>query len=187
MHWLVQEVMPLVWAQNPDIPCLIAGADLPPRLAGTVTDTRVELLGHVPDLSTAYGRARLTIAPLRFGAGIKGKVLEAFAAGMACIMTPIAAEGLPLTDLMRAAVAEDAAGLAELICQLHADQDRSAALGQEGLAMVREGFSHKSIGIALARALDPLPNLRLVQDTDQNRVTTLGKFQSAGGSVLMPT
>jgi glycosyltransferase involved in cell wall biosynthesis len=179
MHWLVQEVMPLVWAQNPAIPCLIAGADLPPRLAAIAIDPRVELLGHVPDLSIAYGRARLAIAPLRFGAGIKGKVLEAFATGMACIMTPIAAEGLPLSELMREAVAEDAADMAKLICQLYANQDRSAAIGQAGLEMIREGFSDKAVRVALARAIDPLSN----QGAENNRVTTLSEFRSARGQV----
>src|SRR5206468_504049 len=83
MHWLVHDLMPLVWAQEPALSCLVVGADLPLRLAATVTDPRVQLLGHVPDLSSVYGRARLAVAPLRFGAGIKGKVLEAFAAMLA--------------------------------------------------------------------------------------------------------
>jgi glycosyltransferase involved in cell wall biosynthesis len=159
MHWLVQDVMPLVWARDPAIPCLIAGADLPLRLAASVTDPRVQLLGHVPDLSAVYGRARLAVAPLRFGAGVKGKVLEAFSAGLACIMSPIAAEGLALSEPLNRAVAEDAAGMADLICQLHGDADRCAAIGQAGLAMVRREFGELGVGAALARAIDPLANL----------------------------
>ncbi len=154
MHWLTQDVMPLVWARDPEIMCLIAGGDLPQRLAAVVTDRRVQLLGHVPDLATLYGRARLAVAPLRFGAGIKGKVLEAFAAGLACVMTPVAAEGLPMPAPLHRAVAQDAAGMAELICRCHSEPDLSAAMGQAGLDMLRGSFSQPSVGAALARALD---------------------------------
>jgi O-antigen biosynthesis protein len=155
VQWLVQEVMPLVWAQNPHIPCLVAGADLPPRLAAIVTVPRTELLGYVPDVSTIYTRVRLAIAPLRFGAGIKGKVLEALAAGLACVMTPIAAEGLPLPAQLNQAIADEPASMANLICQLHADPERSAALGQAGLNMVRQEFSEQRTSATLARAVDP--------------------------------
>jgi glycosyltransferase involved in cell wall biosynthesis len=178
MHWLVQDVMPLVWAQDPAIPCVIAGADLPPRLAATVADPRVQLLGHVPDLSTVYGRARLAVAPLRFGAGIKGKVLEAFAAGLACVMTPVAAEGLPLSAPLCKLVAEDAACMANLICQLHADEGRATGIGHAGLAMVRQAYSEQGVGAALAAALDPIPSPGLRDSTGENRVTSLSEHRS---------
>ena len=181
MHWLVQEVMPLVWAQDPTLPCLIAGADMPPRLAALVTDPRVRLLGHVPDLSTAYGRARLAVAPLRFGAGMKGQVLEAFAAGLACVMTPVAVEGLFLSDALRANVADDAQGLASLIGQLHADPGRSDAIGQAGLAMVRQVFNHSSVAAALAQALDPLSSPQSRHTSDDSHVVSLGERRSARG------
>jgi glycosyltransferase involved in cell wall biosynthesis len=179
MHWLVQDVMPLVWAQDPAISCAIAGADLPPRLAATVSDPRVQLLGHVPDLFTVYSRARLAVAPLRFGAGIKGKVLEALAAGLACVMTPVAAEGLPLSALLCTSVAEDAASIAHRICQLHADEGRATAIGHAGLAMVRQEFSEQGVAATLAQALDPLSGLRLGRSTPENRVTSLNDHRSA--------
>jgi glycosyltransferase involved in cell wall biosynthesis len=182
VQWLVQEVMPLVWEQNPHIPCLVAGADLPARLAAMVTVPRMELLGYVPDVSTVYNRARLAIAPLRFGAGIKGKVLEAFSAGLACVMTPVAAEGLPLSAPLGHAVATNAASMANLVCQLHADADRSASMGQAGLALVRQMFSERATEAALARALDPLVNQSSKYSSGENRVTVLSDYRSALGT-----
>jgi O-antigen biosynthesis protein len=120
-----------------------------------MSDPRVQLLGHVDDLSQVYGRVRLAIAPLRSGAGIKGKVLEAFAAGLPCVMTPVAAEGLPLPDALTALIAGDAAGLAAVICRLHEDANQSARLGQAGITMVCRHFSEAHVRVALAAAIAP--------------------------------
>ncbi len=154
-HWLVHSVMPLVWERNSDASCLIVGAGMPPKLAGTLSDPRVQLLGHVDDLSKVYGRVRLAIAPLRSGAGIKGKVIEAFATGLPCVMTPVAAEGLPLPEALCELIAGDAEGLAALICRLHEDADYSARLGQAGMSMVCRHFSEAHVRVALAAALAP--------------------------------
>jgi hypothetical protein len=54
----------------------------------------VEVVGQVPDLSGVLGRIRLTVVPLRYGAGVEGKVLDSFAAGVPCVMSSVAAEGL---------------------------------------------------------------------------------------------
>jgi glycosyltransferase involved in cell wall biosynthesis len=157
--WLVQEVMPLVWKKEPTIECLVVGDNLPPRLAVAVTDPRIKLLGHVPDLTTVYSHARLAVAPLRFGAGIKGKVLEAFAAGVTCVMTPIAAEGLPLSSLAQTAVGESREALAELICQLHDDADLNATIGHAGMEMLQQAFSNSCVVTFLAGALDPFSEM----------------------------
>jgi glycosyltransferase involved in cell wall biosynthesis len=156
VHWLVHGVMPLVWERNADASCLIVGAEMPPRLAVTMSDPRVQLLGHVDDLSQVYGRVRLATAPLRSGAGIKGKVLEAFAAGLPCVMTPIAAEGLPLSDTLKELVADDAKDLAALICRLHEEAEHSARLGQAGLSMVCRHYSEAHVRMALAAAIAPI-------------------------------
>ena len=62
---------------------------------------------------------RLTVAPLAFGAGIKGKVLESLAAGVPCVCSPIAAEGLDLPEALTRWIAGDTHGLARAILTLH--------------------------------------------------------------------
>lgn len=99
------------------------------------------------------GAARLAVAPLRFGAGIKGKALKARAAGLACARTPIAAEGLPLTQMLAGCAAEDTTDLAGLIVALHSDAARNAALARAGAAL-RQQFSQRSVETALAEASD---------------------------------
>ena len=83
------------------------------------------------DLTTVFDRVRLTVAPLGFGAGIKGKVLESFAAGTPCVMSPVAAEGLSLPADLERLVGKTNQQLADLICELHADGERGAVAGLE--------------------------------------------------------
>jgi glycosyltransferase involved in cell wall biosynthesis len=155
--WLLSEVMPAVWAKQSDLDLYIVGADLPPALSKkfATVSPRVHLLGCVPDLRPLYDTARLAVAPLRFGTGIKGKVLEAWAAGIPCAMTPIAAEGLPLIGELRGMVAENGEGLAQIILDLHTDIARAELLGRECRAMLRKRFSLKQERAALSAAIKP--------------------------------
>jgi len=145
LHYLIGETMPLVWREDPAITCAIVGHGwTPERLSRR--DPRIHLLGPVDDLDTVFDTIRLTVAPLRFGAGIKGKVLDSFAAGLPCVMTPTAAEGLPLTPPLQALVADTPAGLAELILHYHRDQAASQICGAEARLVTAQLSGDRVIG-----------------------------------------
>jgi len=123
------------------------------RLAGL--DPRIKISGPIANLDEVFATARLSVAPLRFGAGIKGKVLESFGAGLPCVMTPIAAEGLSLPPALNALVGRDAAKLAEHVLRLHADEESNTAAGQAAGAIARERYSQHAVVEALRAALAP--------------------------------
>jgi glycosyltransferase involved in cell wall biosynthesis len=149
---LIRDILPLVWARDPGITCRIIGHGWDAaRLPGV--DPRIEVLGAVDDLDAVLGQARLSVAPLRFGAGLKGKVLDSLAAGLPCVMTPIAAEGLELTGPLAGLVGADAPALAELILRLHADRDANEQIGALGRRMMAEGFCQEAVTSKLAHAL----------------------------------
>jgi glycosyltransferase involved in cell wall biosynthesis len=151
-YHLTRDIMPLVWQADPAIICRIVGQGWQAsRLSEH--DERIEVTGAVSDLDEVLAGVRLTVAPLRFGAGIKGKVLESFAAGLPCAMTPIAAEGLLLADLRRELVAEDPAGLAGLIVQLHADGEANARIGDQAAQLAATAFSQEQVTAALRSVL----------------------------------
>jgi hypothetical protein len=141
-----------VWARNPGLTCKIVGhgwhAGRLPRL-----DPRIEMIGEVEDLADVFDTVRLTVAPLRFGAGIKGKVLDSFAACLPCVMTPIAAEGLALTGSLPQLVADNPAELAELILHHHADPAANEQAGMDGARMVARQFCAERVSDALREIL----------------------------------
>jgi O-antigen biosynthesis protein len=153
--WLVQEIMPLVWQHDPEIVCLLAGSAMPP-VVEALRRRSVQPIGHVADLASLLQKTRLTVAPLRFGAGLKGKVLTSMAAGLPCIATACAIEGMDLPGALEALTLADGAGaFASKIVELYHDARRNAEAAALGLTVVRERFSEMAIDAGLHRILEP--------------------------------
>lgn len=123
-------IMPQVHSADPHVICELVGTGLP---SGFQTGSNgIRHVGHLPKLIDIFERVRLTVAPLRFGAGIKGKVIESLAAGIPCVCTPIAAEGLGIHDDLRRLMVSDTSEIVELILTLHslrAENERAVHLG----------------------------------------------------------
>ncbi|HTW29995.1 MAG TPA: glycosyltransferase [Acetobacteraceae bacterium] len=150
--WLIDEIMPRVTRHDPSITCRLIGHDMPEALRRRA-GAGVEVIGPVPQLDAALDGVRLTVAPLRIGAGIAGKVVDSLAAGLPCVATPLAAEGLALPAQLRRQLAGDAAGLAEAICRLHGDEAENAACAAAGLAVIAEGWSLAQLDRLMTGAL----------------------------------
>ncbi len=144
---LLDAVMPLVWAVDPKLRLILAGSDLPVSLAARASP-RVEVLGHVPDLAGLWNQVRLSCAPLRFGAGLKGKILASLAAGLPCVTTPIGAEGIPPAALPES-VGADPQALAAAILRLHGDEAANRAAAEAGLTYARTALSEEAIDAAM--------------------------------------
>lgn len=91
---LVEDVMPRVWAAWPTAHVSIVGRDPIPSVRNLADRPRVTVTGFVDDVRPYLERASVFAAPIRFGAGIQNKVLEALAMEVPVVATPLAAEGL---------------------------------------------------------------------------------------------
>jgi glycosyltransferase involved in cell wall biosynthesis len=154
--FLVKKVMPCVWEEDSTITCFLVGSDLPATLrtdARKAPGGRVGVLGQVPTLAEVWDRVRLSAAPLRFGAGLKGKVLDSLAAGIPCVCSAVAAEGADLPRSLLGLVGDSPQALASIILRLHNDAPDNAAIAAEGLAWVSEHLSPERIDAALAAAV----------------------------------
>jgi len=130
---LVREVMPLVWREEPGARLTIVGADPPEEVQG-LASPRVEVGGWVQDLEPILNRARALLAPLTYGAGLKGKVTQALAEGLPVVTTPVGAEGLDAIDGEQLLIGQTPAELAERAVQILRDDElwtRLSAAGQQ--------------------------------------------------------
>lgn len=141
---LLDHIMPRVWQKRPNAALWLVGNAPPARLLARA-GAHVQITGRVPDLRPYLGRAAAYIAPLRLGAGIKNKVLEALAMGCPLIATPISADGIavrPGVDALIAASDEELVGSA--LCLL-GDPALAARLGAAGRALVEGAYSWASV------------------------------------------
>ena len=153
---LLERVMPLVWQQNPAIPLLLAGSDMPAGLrdaATRVPENRAQALGWVASLDDVFNRVRMTAAPLRYGAGLKGKVLDSLAAGLPCLCSPMAAEGMDLPPSLQPLIGHSEQEMADIIVRLHADDATCAELSASAQTWVGEALSTQRIDILLESAV----------------------------------
>jgi glycosyltransferase involved in cell wall biosynthesis len=153
-YWLISEIMPRVRKYDPTIKCLLVGSNMPDSLRQLCHDG-VEAVGHVEDLASIFARIRLTVAPLTFGAGVKGKVLESLAAGIPCVCTSIAAEGIALPAPLQAFVANDADKIAASIQRLHSDEAANNECQKTGLEFIATSFSSDRIDALIKKAIGP--------------------------------
>lgn len=149
--WLVKDIMPLVWKQQPHgIRVLIAGADPKPAVRALASE-RVTVSGRLPDIRTAYASARIFIAPMRIGSGMQNKLLEAMAMGLPCVTTSIAATPLGATPGEHLLVSDSAEQLADLILLLTVDEMHDA-IADSGHRFVLDRYSW-------AAAVEPLEEI----------------------------
>jgi GT2 family glycosyltransferase len=139
-RWLVQEIMPRVWQSAPDTQVALVGSNPSPEVLA-LADRKVSVTGFVPEaeLERRYATARVVVAPLRFGGGVKGKVVEAMRFGVPVVTTPTGAQGLPGANGL--SVAEDAEGHAEQVLELLGQDARWRNASRVELDYVRERFS----------------------------------------------
>jgi glycosyltransferase involved in cell wall biosynthesis len=139
----------------PDISLSIVGSYPTPEVQRLAGDG-VDVLGYVEDVDAVFGRARLSIAPLRYGAGLKGKVVTSLGYGVPCVVTPVAAEGLELADGQGIRLAKGPDDFARAIVGLYEDAEQWECLSQAGVLAVTERFSVEANRSRLVRLLQEL-------------------------------
>ncbi len=152
--WLAETILPLVRRRIPDIECLLIGSQMPDSLRA-LKQPGLRIVGHVEALQPTLERLRLTVAPLRYGAGMKGKVLTSLAAGLPCVATPCAVEGMDLPEPCNALVAETASSFAAQIVRAYHDEALNAAIAQAGLAYIASNCSPAKVEALLRAASTP--------------------------------
>lgn len=142
--WFGKEVMPFIVEKYPDIKWHIVGSKATDEVRALASDNIiVDGFLSDEDLAKLYNSCRIDIVPLRFGAGVKGKVVEAAYYQIPLVTTAIGAEGLDDT-MGNMHVVDDAKEMAEYICNLYEDYDTLRGMSDAGKEFIEKYFTPKS-------------------------------------------
>lgn len=141
VQWFVTAVFPLIRARLPAVRFHCIGSDVPAAIAALASLPGVEVHGYIADLAPYMDGARIAVAPLRFGAGVKGKINLSMAHGQPVVATACAVEGMHLDDGHNVLVADDAAGFADAVVRLYDDATLWQRLADQGRVNIQQHFS----------------------------------------------
>ncbi len=156
--YLAREVFPLVLREQPSARLLLAGGDAPRAVEALASLPGVEYLGHVDDLPALVSRARAFAVPLRFGGGIRIRILEAMAMGAPIVTSRVGLGEIPLRDGAECLVADGAGETARAIVRLLRDPALGERLGEAARGVSSREFGHDVVVErvrGLFRSLDP--------------------------------
>jgi GT2 family glycosyltransferase len=155
-RWLLQDILPRLRDSHPHLRLHLVGADPPADILALADGQNAIVRGHVPDLDALLDRSRIALAPLRYGAGVKGKINHSLARGLPMVATTNAVEGMRLEHGESVLVADDAAAFADAIRHLHDNPALWQRLRQGGLENTRRYFSEDAARTELRAFLEQL-------------------------------
>jgi GT2 family glycosyltransferase/glycosyltransferase involved in cell wall biosynthesis len=138
--WYAREVLPRVRQRLPGVKTFIVGSKVPATIRALAAPDFV-VTGYVPDVAPLFTDCRVSIAPLRYGAGVKGKVNLAMSYGVPVVATPAAVEGMHLVPGEDVMVADDAEQFAAAIERAYCDEALWHRLSAAGTENVKRHFS----------------------------------------------
>lgn len=157
-QWFVREVLPLLHREYPGLKLSLVGSN-PTAEVQALADEHVDVTGYVTEevLAGYYARARVVVAPLRFGGGMKGKVLEALHFGIPCVTTSYGVQGMAQETAGFLGACDDATAAAGRILELLRDDVEWRRVSRESRAFIARRFSPQAVWEALSGFVDPAP------------------------------
>jgi GT2 family glycosyltransferase len=151
--WYAESVLPILRQSGANIVTTVIGSNVPPSLAKYAAEDFI-IAGFVADISPYYDAARMSISPLRYGAGVKGKVNMAMQYGVPVIATAASVEGMHLTSGVDVFMADDPSSFADAMITVNTNAALWEQMRTHGLSNIETYFSRRTASRALAELLE---------------------------------
>lgn len=143
VHYFMREIYPLVEQHLPNVKLYIVGDNVT-DLSQYASES-VCLTGYVPDIDDYWQGCRVLVAPIRFGAGVKGKIGEAISYGLPVVTTSIGAESFGFTPDVDVMIADEPASFAESVVRLYSHKELWEKLAENGRRHIEKYFTPEVI------------------------------------------
>jgi glycosyltransferase involved in cell wall biosynthesis len=151
MLWFVDEILPLI-REHSDAHLTILGSHPPGEIEELRCD-HISVTGYIPDVDPYFHAASVFVAPIRYGAGVKGKVGHAMALGLPVVATTVGTEGLGVADGVHALVRDDPRAFAEAVIKLGEDPELWKTLSVNASQLIDQTLSPTRMRERLERLL----------------------------------
>jgi glycosyltransferase involved in cell wall biosynthesis len=136
VYFLKNDIMPLVWKKHPEIKVMVIGSNPTPEIENLTTES-FQVLGYVEDLASYFNTTKLFVAPLRYGAGIKGKIGQSLEYGLPLVTTDIGAEGFDFGAFSNECIALNPEDFATKISSSYSDEKLWNAISKNSEAVLK--------------------------------------------------
>ncbi|MGH0028730.1 MAG: glycosyltransferase [Myxococcota bacterium] len=143
--WFAEDVFPRVEAELPDARFWIVGRNPQRGVRALARPPHIEVTGEVPDVQDWLCRASVAVAPLRIGAGMQNKIVQAMAAELPVVATPVANEGIGAAPGEQIVLADDAASMAREVARLLREPERAREIGRAARAWVEAHWTWEAL------------------------------------------
>jgi len=155
IQWFLEEIYPLIKSKLPGLIFYIVGND-PLNEMAKFRSKDIVVTGHVRDLEPFFNNCRIFIAPIRYGAGVKGKINQSMSYGLPVVTTPIGAEGMGLVDKKNALISDSPLEFANNVVNLYNDQGLWESLSENSIQNIFDNFSYEKTKVILREIIDGL-------------------------------
>ncbi len=158
--YFIQEIFPLVQARSRDIRLYIIGGHAPPSIVALASE-QIIVAGYQPDVRLFFDTIRLSVAPLRYGAGVKGKINQSMGLGVPVVATSMAVEGMNLVDGEDILRADTPDSFADAVVKLYESEELWNKISANGLENVKRHYSVAAAETQLRGSMKLRPPERL--------------------------
>jgi GT2 family glycosyltransferase len=152
MLWYATEILPILREKLPGVKTYVIGSDVPATIKKLAAEDFI-VTGYVPDITPFFTGCRVSISPLRYGAGVKGKINLAMSYGVPVVATSSSIEGMYLTPDIDVLVGDDPEAFADAVRRVYNDAQLWETLSEGGRENVSNHFSHEVGLSAITRLL----------------------------------
>ena len=140
IFYFCNKIFPLIQNKIPETSLSILGTDTGDRLSALADRKNINVIGEVADIKPFLAKSRVFVVPLRLGGGLKVKILEAMAMGLAVVATPCAVSGIGLENNKEVIIGSNPRRFAEGVINLLKDQILCYEMGDNARLFVRRNY-----------------------------------------------
>jgi hypothetical protein len=145
--------MPLIWQKQPNIKITLLGSNPPTKIKNLARDERIEVPGYIQDVEPYFLKSRVFVAPLRYGAGMKGKIGQSLSYGLPTVTTSIGAEGMGLTHDSDVLIADEVKDFVQFVLMVYNNYELWSLLSCNSLKLINQ-YSPQAMKSVLRQLLE---------------------------------